>query len=307
MNLPFVLDIAIGLIFIYLILSLLASEIQEIIATLLQWRAVHLKKSIEVLLTGGEGAVEEKRVREFADRLYSNPLIKNINQEAKGWFETTIRSVTWGVGSVYRQAKALVGASDRSIFGGAKHSGPSYINAETFTTTLLESSGIPILIQKLSELKLEEFVRTDIEAAIAKAQSLLNPVSQLEISPVDPTVDLAIVGIETVEMTSDTEISSDDGVLNLNSDQRAQLQQEIDDFQGQLNKIVHEFKSQRASLEISLKWIAYRLDRLIENCSRIGSPGNSETQLFLKCLQDIKQEIFEVSEDGRSVNVDQFY
>lgn len=300
MDLPFVLDIAIGLIFIYLILSLLASEIQEIIATLLQWRAVHLKKSIEVLLTGGEGAAEEKRVREFADNLYSNPLIKNINQEAKGWFETTIRSVTWGIGSVYRQAKALLGASDRSTFGGNKHSGPSYINAETFTTTLLESSGIPILIQKLSELKLEEFVRTDIEAAIAAAQSLLNPAPQSEISPVDPTVDLTTAGMETVDMPSATQILDDEA---LTPDQRDQLQLEVDNFQQKLDSIVHEFKSQRASLETSLKWIAYRLDRFIENCSRICSSGNSRTQLFLERLQDIKQEIFEASEDGRSMNV----
>ena len=36
MNLPVVFDIAIGLIFIYLILSLLAAEIQELITTILQ-------------------------------------------------------------------------------------------------------------------------------------------------------------------------------------------------------------------------------------------------------------------------------
>jgi hypothetical protein len=36
MNLPFILDVALGLIFIYLILSLLASEIQELLTTVLQ-------------------------------------------------------------------------------------------------------------------------------------------------------------------------------------------------------------------------------------------------------------------------------
>ncbi len=299
MNLPFVLDIAIGLIFIYLILSLLASEIQEIIATLLQWRAVHLKKSIEVLLTGGEGTAEEKKVRKFADELYSNPLIKNINQEAKGWFETTVRSVTWGVSSVYRQAKALVGASDRNIFGGTKHSGPSYINAETFTTTLLESSGIPILIQKLSELKLEEFVRTNVEAAIAEAQLLLNSAPPSELSSANPAVDLTTAGVETVEMSPIAEMSDSEA---LSSDQRDQLQQAVNNFQFQLDSIVHEFKSQRASLETSLKWIAYRLDRFIENCSRICPDGNTKTE-FLRRLQEIRQEIFETSEDGRSLNV----
>jgi hypothetical protein len=52
MNLPFVVDVAIGLVLIYLILSLLSSEIQEILSTILQWRAAHLKKAIEILLLG---------------------------------------------------------------------------------------------------------------------------------------------------------------------------------------------------------------------------------------------------------------
>jgi hypothetical protein len=53
MNLPSILNVAIGLVFIYLILSLLSSEIQEILATLLQWRAKHLQQSIELLVYGG--------------------------------------------------------------------------------------------------------------------------------------------------------------------------------------------------------------------------------------------------------------
>ena len=61
MNLPFVLDIAIGLAFVYLILSLLAAEIQELLTTLLQWRAAHLKKSIETLLTGGKNCSRSER------------------------------------------------------------------------------------------------------------------------------------------------------------------------------------------------------------------------------------------------------
>jgi hypothetical protein len=54
MNLPLVLDVVISLIFIYLVLSLLASELQELIATLLQWRARHLRDSIANLLTGNQ-------------------------------------------------------------------------------------------------------------------------------------------------------------------------------------------------------------------------------------------------------------
>jgi hypothetical protein len=82
MNLPTILNIAIGLIFIFLILSLLAAEIQELIATLLQWRAVHLKRSIEILLDSGEPAPSDKditKVENIVNDLYDNPLIKNLN------------------------------------------------------------------------------------------------------------------------------------------------------------------------------------------------------------------------------------
>ena len=88
MNLPVIIDIIIGLVFIYLTLSLLASEIQELIATVWQWRAEHLKKSIEVLISGGsEGAkdpLQFKRVGQLAHAIYANPIIKDLNQGAKG-------------------------------------------------------------------------------------------------------------------------------------------------------------------------------------------------------------------------------
>ena len=75
MNLPFILDIAIGLIFIYLILSLLASEIQEFLSTVFQWRAKHLKDSIENLLAGSnnEDIKEIVRVKKISkSTLYSS-------------------------------------------------------------------------------------------------------------------------------------------------------------------------------------------------------------------------------------------
>jgi hypothetical protein len=62
MNLPIVIDVAISLIFVFLILSLLASEMQELLTTILQWCASHLKESIEVLLAGGIGTKQDKKV-----------------------------------------------------------------------------------------------------------------------------------------------------------------------------------------------------------------------------------------------------
>ncbi|MDJ0598235.1 MAG: hypothetical protein QNJ37_05280 [Crocosphaera sp.] len=86
LTLPFVLDIAIGLIFVYISLSLIASEIQEIISTLFEFRAKHLKTSIKYLLIGSDvDSVEEiKQTKQLIDELYSNPLIKNLNHQGQG-------------------------------------------------------------------------------------------------------------------------------------------------------------------------------------------------------------------------------
>src|SRR6476469_3671941 len=298
MNLPLVLDIAIGLIFIYLILSLLASEIQELLATLLQWRAVHLKKSIEVLLTGGEGAAESQ-VREFADNLYANPLIKNINQEAKGWIETSLRSITWGIGSVYRQIKRSITGRSRSTFGGSKHSGPSYINAETFTTTLLETSGIPVLVQKLSELKLEEFIQTNLQAAIAEAQaSIYVPLPAT--APPEATTPTALgenaapTEFQAVGETETSQVREPTPEIDHNTQAlQAQLQAEFDGLTQQFQTILADFRANRSTLEGSLKWIAYRLDRYIDRCKQVCAPDNLQAQAFIGRLQALRQEIFE--------------
>nr|WP_290221435.1 hypothetical protein [Trichocoleus desertorum] len=294
MSLPLVLDIAIGLIFIYLILSLLASEIQELLATLLQWRAVHLKKSIEVLLTGGEGEAENQ-VREFADNLYSNPLIKNINQEAKGWIETSLRSITWGIGSVYRQVKGSITGRGKSTFGGSKHSGPSYINAETFTTTLLETSGIPVLVQKLSELKLEEFIQTNLQAAIAEAQAsihvpLLPPAATRETTTTTALEDAAPVAFEDLGETETNQATAIDPSAEA---LQAQLQIEFDGLTQQFSTILEDFRSNKFTLEASLKWIAYRLDRYLERCRQVTSPNDPKAQAFIGRLQALRQEIFQ--------------
>jgi hypothetical protein len=54
MNFPAMLDVAIGLFFIYLTLSLLVSGIQELIATVLEWRAKQLKEAIQIILGDNE-------------------------------------------------------------------------------------------------------------------------------------------------------------------------------------------------------------------------------------------------------------
>ncbi|MBD2385870.1 hypothetical protein [Cylindrospermum sp. FACHB-282] len=167
MSIPFVLDVAIGLIFIYLILSLLASEIQELITTILQWRAVHLKKSIEILVAGDATKSEDPSVIKLVNDLYEHPLIKSVNQEAKGFLTTLPRKFIWFLSSLPVKLSLSGEKRTKTIFGYTenqegdtktqKHSAPSYIPAETFATTLMETLGIPTLVQKLTESRLMNF------------------------------------------------------------------------------------------------------------------------------------------------------
>ncbi|MBW4660179.1 MAG: hypothetical protein KME15_16000 [Drouetiella hepatica Uher 2000/2452] len=149
MNLPVVIEIAIGLVFIYLTLSLLTSEIQELIAILLQWRAEHLRKSVENLLTGEN--IDDPLHQKFVDELYDSPLLRSLNQEAKGLFANAFRQITYSLSRLYHSTTGT-----RNIFGQQK-SAPSYIPAETFSVALLQKLNIEQLSQKVSELTARKF------------------------------------------------------------------------------------------------------------------------------------------------------
>jgi hypothetical protein len=155
MNLPLVFDIAIGLIFIYLILSLLTSEIQELIATLLQWRAEHLKKAIDILLTG---EVEHSSTHQrFVDDLYNSPPLRTLNQEAKGRIARSFRKISHAVGDFYRSITGV-----QNVFGNQR-SGPSYIPSEAFAAALLQKLDLELLSQKVSELTVQKFNKDKLE------------------------------------------------------------------------------------------------------------------------------------------------
>jgi hypothetical protein len=146
MNLPVILDIALGLVFIYLIASLLASELQELTATILQWRAKHLRESIQNLLAGGQGTAQDDQLGGFLETIYNDPLIRNMNQSSRGI-----------IGSIGQWFFRYVLYRNRRVFG-AETTAPSYIAPETFATALLERIGMATLIDKLTEIRLEKFV-----------------------------------------------------------------------------------------------------------------------------------------------------
>lgn len=151
MSIPFILEVALGLVFIYLTLSLLASEMQEIMGTLLQWRAEHLKRSIEVLLAGND-AESKAAAQAFATKLYERPLIRSLNQEATGPIGRFFRLINQVVGKTYRAI-----SRSRNVFGD-KTSGPSYIPSEAFSQALMESLQLEDLRKVLLQSRLTRFI-----------------------------------------------------------------------------------------------------------------------------------------------------
>ncbi|MBN3944646.1 MAG: hypothetical protein V7L21_16910 [Nostoc sp.] len=156
MNLPVVVDITLGLVFIYLILSLLASEIQEIIATLLQWRAKHLRTSIELLLSGGSESEKSDIINaiQLVQKLYNDPLINTLNQQAKGKVEKHFQEITKN--------------PDKLVL--EKQSGPSYLPSETFAITLLDTLKIPQLINHVKHPS--EEAKTNLQMILASYKEL---------------------------------------------------------------------------------------------------------------------------------------
>jgi|LakMenEpi03Aug12_release.lakeMendotaPanAssembly.Ray.scaffolds.fasta_scaffold168077_2 hypothetical protein len=156
MGISSILDIAIGLIFTYLIVSLLASEIQELITTILQWRAVHLKESIEGLLADHKGDKKSlKNVRELANKIYANPLVKDLNHEARG-FASLPRLLNQFVGRLLTLS-GIFSRNKEGVFGKA-NSGPSYISKEVFASSLFETLQIPHLTHTIISIRLKEFL-----------------------------------------------------------------------------------------------------------------------------------------------------
>ncbi len=155
MSIPFILEVVLGLVFIYFALSLLASEIQEIIGTLLQWRAEHLKRSIEVLIAAND-QTSKADAEAFTDRLYDTPLVRSLNQEATGPIAHSFRLMNQAIGKIYRTITQA-----RNVFGD-KTSGPSYIPSKTFAQALLENLQIEELRTILLESRLGQFIEEQL-------------------------------------------------------------------------------------------------------------------------------------------------
>ena len=289
MNLPVIIDIIIGLVFIYLTLSLLASEIQELIATVLQWRAEHLKKSIEVLISGGsEGAkdpLQFKRVGQLANSIYTNPMIKDLNQGAKGLLSEGFRSVTHRMGHLYHGVTGT-----KNVFGN-KSSGPSYIPAECFSASLLETLKVSSLLSSISKTRLERFKNLQLAQIQQIGQNLSLP---------DATK--PIIDQEFRWLTAEFNRVVEDYQNNL-----ASLNNSLDRMSEKLGFYIKDSQVYLPETELAgrefqrhMAFVKARFDSKIERVALLGQlqPSFSNLLNTVKKSQDSVAEIMELKEES---------
>ncbi|MDB9455629.1 hypothetical protein [Dolichospermum circinale] len=260
MNLPFILDVALGLIFIYLILSLLACEIQELITTVLQWRAEHLRRSVEIFLAGDAQNSEKPEVIQLVNRIYGNPLIKSINQEAKGLLVTLPRRATWAVASFFSLLrKSNSRFRKETVFGDQKRSAPSYIGGDNFADTFMDTLQLPTLVKKITEIRLEKFKKENLDEIIQ------------------------------VLITLDSSINNQE----LSSDFAKSIAKDYQQLEFEYNRIVNEFKNEKYDIHMSINRMRDRLDKYIY---RFQSNMENHEDILDKPLQELKflrKDIFE--------------
>jgi len=77
-----ILDVAIGLIFLYMMLALIATTLQELIASVLRLRAKHLYDALAGMLKGDIQLRSGGAPKRIIEALYEHPLIRNLCQTA---------------------------------------------------------------------------------------------------------------------------------------------------------------------------------------------------------------------------------
>jgi len=268
MNLPVILDIAIGLVFIYLIASLLASEIQELTATILQWRAKHLRESIQNLLAGGVGTAKDEQIGGFLEAIYSDPLVKNMNQSSRGL-----------IGSVGQWFYRNVLYRGHHVFG-QETSAPSYISPETFATALLERIGMATLIVKLTEIRLEKFVGRVVGLYEVQQQSAERSISipgdeYFQDKDYREKGSIRVLTEKAKSLSHTSELGpSTSSIFSLSSNSDfLTLVEEYDD-------LLNDFRSGEADLETCVERMKEGLDLYISQISAYLSPVASPPQGF---------------------------
>lgn len=240
MSLPFVVDIAIGLMFTYLTLSLLSSEIQELITTLLQWRAQHLKNSIQVLLSSGQISPNIREIQALTERLYANPFINSLNQEAKGKIALGFRKIANSLTTQYYQ---LFDAENPFK---EQSSAPSYVPADAFANSLITTFKLPEIGRAIAHTRLQEFKQKQLK-------DILGAIEAVELSEVSKN--LAKQELDLMDVDWDKTVLD---FKNLKSN----FPETIDRFSHRLDKYINNCQLYIEQAEQYLNVFIYRLQAI---------------------------------------------
>ena len=132
-----ILDIIFGLIFTYFLLALVASGIQEIIASVFAWRGTYLSKGIDVILDNSSAA--RFAWVDFRDRLRAH-FTPNPGQTVAEQLEQQIRQKQQG-NATADQAVLLrvLNVQTHPLMRNVPTTLPSYVPARNFSLALLET------------------------------------------------------------------------------------------------------------------------------------------------------------------------
>jgi len=112
------LEVAIGMVFLFLLMSLICTAIKEWIEALLKWRAMDLERAMRTLLDDPDGKATQA--------LYSHPIIYSLFQG--GYDHAQLRSSWLVMGT----------GADRHMRLGARRNLPSYIPTAHFATAFID-------------------------------------------------------------------------------------------------------------------------------------------------------------------------
>jgi hypothetical protein len=153
----FILDVAVGMVFIYLLLSLVASGINEILASIIQSRAANLERGLRSLLSGDSIAAGPLTL---VDNLYDHGLIrglypdpvKDLNDNSPLGRLTRLR--LWLQRFVgMAPAKAIAVVKNPLLL-------PSYIPARTFALALIDLLNKDKFNGKTAIQNIEDFLQS---------------------------------------------------------------------------------------------------------------------------------------------------
>jgi hypothetical protein len=161
MYLQEILEVAIGLVFVWLIISVAAIQFQEWIAALLCWRSHDLETTIRNMLAG-ENAQANQIAGSLASELYNHPLITSLTKNP-GWFEQTwVKIMNWFL-RLFKKTEVVAGR-------------PSYIPNSKFALALFD-----IVMNAGQNISPLGEAANQLQAAFDQAKRILNGLKNPEI------------------------------------------------------------------------------------------------------------------------------